>query len=228
LSTEDDFLVIASDGMWDILRNNDVSSICYAQAAQGAQHLAEELVQTALSRGSMDNVTCIVVRLSGHMSNLSKPLLDVGGVKGVSSSPVLDVLKEHGGGEGSSSADPSPPLSKLAPISIVKSMMNFRNSPLQTELLVSEDEFDKPSAPTIVKPQSFLGSRFGTLPRPQATNQSSGTGRTTMPVLFQSLASTGGIGSSLLHNRLGEGHNRLQALNSPIALPSAPKKYNNR
>ena len=228
LSTEDDFLVIASDGMWDILRNNDVSLICYAQAAQGAQHLAEELVQTALSRGSMDNVTCIVVRLSGYMSSMSKSLLDVGGVKGVSSSPVLDVRKVHGGGDGSSSssslADPPSITSKLAPISLVKNMLNFRNSPLQTELLVSEDEIDKSTAPAIVKPQSF-----GTLPRPQATNNHSSGARTTMPVLFQSLAGTSGLGSSLLHSRL-EGHNRLQALNSPISFPSnaPPKKSNTK
>lgn len=30
LTKDDDYLVIASDGMWDVLRNKDVSEICYA------------------------------------------------------------------------------------------------------------------------------------------------------------------------------------------------------
>lgn len=61
----DEFLVMASDGLWDVLKNKDVSDICYSPYLnRKPQAIAEELVQTALSRGSMDNVTCIVVALS--------------------------------------------------------------------------------------------------------------------------------------------------------------------
>lgn len=61
----DDFLVMASDGLWDVLKNKDVSDICYSSFLQRKpQAIAEELVNTALARGSMDNVTCIVVNLT--------------------------------------------------------------------------------------------------------------------------------------------------------------------
>jgi hypothetical protein len=69
LTRDDDFLVMASDGLWDVLRNKDVCDICYSLAgSQRHQQIAEELVHAALSRGSMDNVTCIVVKLTGYVS----------------------------------------------------------------------------------------------------------------------------------------------------------------
>lgn len=72
LTREDDFLVMASDGLWDVLRNKDVCDICYAlTASHRPQQLAEELVHTAIARGSMDNVTCIVVQLTGYITKMS-------------------------------------------------------------------------------------------------------------------------------------------------------------
>lgn len=70
LTKDDDFLVMASDGLWDVLRNKDVNDICYASSSLGCQQIAEELVHSALIKGSMDNVTCIVVRLSGYISRI--------------------------------------------------------------------------------------------------------------------------------------------------------------
>ena len=69
LTREDDFLVMASDGLWDVLRNKDVCDMCYGLAAtHRPQQIAEELVHAALGRGSMDNVTCIVVRLTDYIN----------------------------------------------------------------------------------------------------------------------------------------------------------------
>jgi protein phosphatase 1L len=68
----DDFLVMASDGLWDVLRNKDVTDMCYASYLQRRpQAIADELVNLALTRGSMDNVTCIVVHLADY-----RPLMD--------------------------------------------------------------------------------------------------------------------------------------------------------
>jgi serine/threonine protein phosphatase PrpC len=69
LTREDDFLVMASDGLWDVLRNKDVCDLCYSMAnTHRCQQISEELVHNALARGSMDNVTCIVVKLGGYIA----------------------------------------------------------------------------------------------------------------------------------------------------------------
>lgn len=70
---EDEYLVMASDGLWDVMKNKDVADICNSahhsqMGGQGnPQAVAEELVQTALARGSMDNVTCLVVKLTNFV-----------------------------------------------------------------------------------------------------------------------------------------------------------------
>jgi len=67
LADGDDFLVIASDGLWDVLKNKDVSDVCYSPFLQRkSQAIADELVQLAMNKGSMDNVTCIVVNLTDY------------------------------------------------------------------------------------------------------------------------------------------------------------------
>eukprot|EP01031_Cornospumella_fuschlensis_P024032 gene24032-29081_t len=87
ISETDEYLVIGSDGLWDVLKNKEIGDVCYSNvmglsnmggssgymsSANGvrvgggggiSQRIAEELVQMALARGSMDNVTCIVVYL---------------------------------------------------------------------------------------------------------------------------------------------------------------------
>jgi hypothetical protein len=82
LTREDDFLVMASDGLWDVLRNKDVCDMCYGLASScRPQQIADELVQTAMSRGSMDNVTCIVIKLGDYVSRaLSKENFHLGGL----------------------------------------------------------------------------------------------------------------------------------------------------
>lgn len=62
----DQYLIIASDGMWDVLSNKEVANVCTSTSASNmkASTIAEELVAAALSRGSMDNTTCICVKLS--------------------------------------------------------------------------------------------------------------------------------------------------------------------
>jgi serine/threonine protein phosphatase PrpC len=84
VSLEDDFLVLASDGLWDVYRNAEVAEICYSLRAQGcrAQRISDHLVQNALLRGSLDNVTCVVVCLTGYTSRI------------LSESPVIRSLNE--------------------------------------------------------------------------------------------------------------------------------------
>lgn len=71
LTADDHFVVIASDGLWDVFRNNEVCDVCYSMERQGVQRTADHLVQMSLSRGSMDNVTCLVIQLSKYFSRIS-------------------------------------------------------------------------------------------------------------------------------------------------------------
>ncbi|XP_020272982.1 probable protein phosphatase 2C 52 isoform X2 [Asparagus officinalis] len=55
-----EFLILASDGLWDVVPNEDAISI--ASMEEEAEAAALKLMETAFSRGSADNITCIVVR----------------------------------------------------------------------------------------------------------------------------------------------------------------------
>lgn len=88
LTREDHFLVIASDGLWDVLRNKDVCDICYTLSQSHCpQQLAEELVHTAIARGSMDNVTCIVVKLVGYIAKWNADLRSESNLEGADVGP---------------------------------------------------------------------------------------------------------------------------------------------
>ena len=62
LGPNDRYLVLATDGIFDVLANREVGEI--VTAATGAQAAAEALVEQALLRGSLDNATAMVVDLS--------------------------------------------------------------------------------------------------------------------------------------------------------------------
>ncbi|XP_009394143.2 probable protein phosphatase 2C 52 isoform X1 [Musa acuminata AAA Group] len=53
-------LVLASDGLWDVVANEDAVSL--ARVEEEPEAAARKLTETAFSRGSADNITCIVVR----------------------------------------------------------------------------------------------------------------------------------------------------------------------
>ncbi|XVF51008.1 hypothetical protein PTKIN_Ptkin04bG0149300 [Pterospermum kingtungense] len=59
---DEDFelLVLASDGLWDVVPNEDAVSL--ARAEEKPETAARKLTETAFTRGSADNITCIVVR----------------------------------------------------------------------------------------------------------------------------------------------------------------------
>ena len=70
LTSQDDFVVLASDGLWDVFSANEVAEVCYSWQRYGVSRIADQLVQLALTRGSMDNVTAIVVSLSKYISRM--------------------------------------------------------------------------------------------------------------------------------------------------------------
>ncbi|KAI3735392.1 hypothetical protein L6452_14888 [Arctium lappa] len=61
LDEEFELLVLASDGLWDVVPNEDAVSLALLE--EEPESAARKLIETAFSRGSADNITCIVVRL---------------------------------------------------------------------------------------------------------------------------------------------------------------------
>ncbi|OAP19077.1 hypothetical protein AXX17_AT1G39960 [Arabidopsis thaliana] len=55
-----EFIVVASDGLWNVLSNKDAVAI--VRDISDAETAARKLVQEGYARGSCDNITCIVVR----------------------------------------------------------------------------------------------------------------------------------------------------------------------
>ena len=61
LSTGDKFLILACDGLWDVLSNQDaVDFIIDLETRNYKGNYAKVLAEYALEKGSMDNVTVIV------------------------------------------------------------------------------------------------------------------------------------------------------------------------
>lgn len=63
-STSDMALVIGSDGLWDSLEDAEVRAIVIKSKVEGScERIAQRLVEDAQTRGSMDNITCVVAFL---------------------------------------------------------------------------------------------------------------------------------------------------------------------
>ncbi|MCL7032520.1 hypothetical protein MKW94_021037 [Papaver nudicaule] len=60
IDDELELLVLASDGLWDVVPNEDAVSLARTEEEPDAAAL--KLAETAFSRGSADNITCIVVK----------------------------------------------------------------------------------------------------------------------------------------------------------------------
>ncbi|KAF3440127.1 hypothetical protein FNV43_RR18405 [Rhamnella rubrinervis] len=55
-----DFIIIASDGLWNVISNKDAVAI--VQDITEAEEASRKLIAEAYARGSSDNITCVVVR----------------------------------------------------------------------------------------------------------------------------------------------------------------------
>lgn len=75
LTGNEDYLVIASDGLWDVMSVNDVMHVVdeYLQLPHQPHNVARELVHVAMQRGSTDNITVLwaawAVRHMSHFQN---------------------------------------------------------------------------------------------------------------------------------------------------------------
>ncbi|KAF3334987.1 putative protein phosphatase 2C 52 isoform X1 [Carex littledalei] len=61
ITDELEFLILASDGLWDVVPNED--AVLLVRGEEEPEAAARKLTETAYMRGSADNITCIVVKL---------------------------------------------------------------------------------------------------------------------------------------------------------------------
>ncbi|XP_010261585.1 PREDICTED: probable protein phosphatase 2C 76 [Nelumbo nucifera] len=72
LDNEIELLVLATDGLWDVVPNEDAVNI--ARTEEEPEAAARKLTETAFTRGSADNITCIVVRFHHEKTECSSSL----------------------------------------------------------------------------------------------------------------------------------------------------------
>jgi len=67
-SPSDDVLILACDGLWDVMTNEEAIGLCreiYQSGESSMELLAEEMIDLALIKGSRDNISAVVVKLPG-------------------------------------------------------------------------------------------------------------------------------------------------------------------
>lgn len=60
ITEEVEFLLLASDGLWDVVSNQD--AVTMVKDVQDAEEAAKRLTDEAYKKGSADNITCVVIR----------------------------------------------------------------------------------------------------------------------------------------------------------------------
>ncbi|VDB96493.1 unnamed protein product [Peniophora sp. CBMAI 1063] len=67
LTDDDEFLILACDGIWDVLDDQMAADI--VRPIQNVQEAANKLIQEATTRYTNDNITCMVIRLKDVTSD---------------------------------------------------------------------------------------------------------------------------------------------------------------
>ncbi|XP_047094574.1 probable protein phosphatase 2C 52 [Lolium rigidum] len=71
IDDEADFLILASDGLWDVVPNEDAVSL--VKMEEDPEAAARKLTETAFGRGSGDNITCVVVKFQHDRTGGDSP-----------------------------------------------------------------------------------------------------------------------------------------------------------
>lgn len=90
LSSDDHYIVIASDGVWDVLRNSDVFRLCWQSTTEfhrSCQSIADDIIRLALVMGSYDNVSCVVIGVHAYVNEI---LAEKNRVRAIASSLSCD------------------------------------------------------------------------------------------------------------------------------------------
>lgn len=67
ITSDDEFLILASDGLWDVVNNEEAVQLvreCFQNQHNTPQKAAELLSDTALHRGSNDNISSVIIKFN--------------------------------------------------------------------------------------------------------------------------------------------------------------------
>jgi len=59
----DRFVVMASDGIWDVISDDEAQQLVLQQSERPLHEISKHVLQTALAKGTRDNLSVLVVRL---------------------------------------------------------------------------------------------------------------------------------------------------------------------
>ena len=62
IEDNDKYLIIATDGVWDVMEDEDVYKLC--TDTKNSLDICREIINTSLEKGTMDNISCFVVSLN--------------------------------------------------------------------------------------------------------------------------------------------------------------------
>ena len=62
IDIEDKYIIIASDGVWDVLSENEVYN--FSLIAKNSKELCDIIVKNSIDKGSMDNISCFVIKIN--------------------------------------------------------------------------------------------------------------------------------------------------------------------
>ena len=62
LKKDDKYVIIASDGVWDVYTDMEILSM--ALSCKDSKELCDKIIESSLMRGSMDNISCFVIKLN--------------------------------------------------------------------------------------------------------------------------------------------------------------------
>ena len=62
IKRDDLFVVIASDGVWDVVEDLDIYKM--SLLASNSKDLCNNIIKAAVENGSLDNISCFVIQLN--------------------------------------------------------------------------------------------------------------------------------------------------------------------
>ena len=62
IDIDDKYIVLASDGVWDVMNENEIFEL--SKECKNSKEFCDMIVKNSLIKGSMDNISCFVIRLN--------------------------------------------------------------------------------------------------------------------------------------------------------------------